>query len=82
MRPQAADGIVRREERALGFVVVDLLEVVILADGPRPGDRRPGIDRLEEPLQIGDTAASGSSAPLRTREARSSQPQAEMSAIV
>jgi hypothetical protein len=44
--------IVRREQRSLRFVVIDFLEVVILADGTRPQHRRPGIDSLEETLQV------------------------------
>ena len=68
--------------RALAsLLVVDLLEGVVLADGPGAQHRRTRIDGFEQPLQVGK-GASGSSSPLRTRDARSSQPQAEISAIV
>ena len=44
--------VVGREKRALRLFVVDPLELVIAADCAGASDSRPGVNRLEEPLQM------------------------------
>lgn len=70
-----------REERALGLFVTDLLEDMALTDSAGRDRGWAGIDCLEQTFQIRERCER-IVRPLSTREARSSQPQAEMSAIV
>jgi hypothetical protein len=70
--------IVRWKECALGLLVVDALKRMIPSGLPGANDSGA---RINGRFTLG-YAASGSSATLRTREARSSHPQADMSAIV
>jgi hypothetical protein len=44
--------IVRWEERPLRLLVIVFLELVVLADRPGAGDRRPRINVLEPALEI------------------------------
>ena len=45
-------GIIGWEERALSLFVFDLLERMLLADGSGADDGGPGVDGLEESLEI------------------------------
>jgi hypothetical protein len=69
------------EERALRLLVVDRLELMVLADGTCARDGRARIDDAKPPPDPGE-CASGSFWLFRTREALSIQPQSDISAIV
>ncbi len=47
-------GIVGREQSTLGFLVIDLLEPVVLADRAGTGDSRARLDGFEQSLEIGE----------------------------